>query len=200
MAQDKKRMPIEVSPEGVLAYAWLYKRDDKFAKGEDLGKFKASLIVDKAGPHAAWAEALSKIHLEDQDGTKKANPVKDGDGMKDKDGKQKEDFAGTWVVSMKSNYKPNVVDAKKRPVTGDVRAASGDLVKIAYQKNLYGEGLATSGLSMRMAAVQIIEKRAGEGLGAAAAAAFGEEEGYEAPEATGETGDNEAPPSGKGDF
>jgi len=200
MAEQKKRVPIEISPEGVLAYAWIYKKDTKFAKTEDDGRYKGSLIVDKDGPHVAWAMELHAIHVDKMEGSKKNSPVKDGDKMKDKDGKAKEDFANAWLVNFKSQYKPNVVDAKKRPLTGDVKVSSGDLVKIAFQRNEYDTG-ATQGLSLRMAAIQVIDKRAGEGLGAAAAAAFGEEDGFETPEdAGGSSGDDEAPPAGNGDF
>jgi len=198
MAQEKKRVPIEISPEGVLAYAWIYKKDTKFAKTEDDGRFKGSLVISKDGDAADWAMELHWIHTDKMEGSKKNSPVKDGDKMKDKDGKPKGDFANCWLVNFKSQYKPTVVDAKKRPLTGDVRVASGDLVKIAFQRNEYDTG-ATSGLSLRMAAIQVIDKRAGEGLGAAAAAAFGEEDGFEAPEDTGGD-DNEAPPQGNGDF
>jgi hypothetical protein len=199
---DKKNIPIEITPVGVAAYTkWLYEKDAKFAKDDpSKAKYKGTLVLEK-GEHDAFLDTIRERHFE-LDGSRKNCPIKDGDDRKktdDKGNKVPDDqFAGKWLVSFTSKFAPKIVDAAKTPIDPSlVKVGPGDLVKFAFQRNEIEDGSVT-GCFLWFAAVQLIEKRAGEGgIGEAAASAFGATEGYVAPEAP---ADAPAGDSGNGDF
>jgi hypothetical protein len=197
-----KRLPREVSVEGTAAYAWFNKKDTKFAKGGEEGKYKGTLVVqkakladlkagvpDKAGKivwvsGTEWIEHIQDLHSKAVDSVAKYCPVKDGDKPRGKKKEIKEEFKDCLTIDFKSKYKPQMVDAKKKDLPEGIWAASGDLIRISYRPVLY-EG----GVSLQMNAVQVLEKRARGG----GADLFDEEEGYEAPDQA------DTPFSGDGD-
>ncbi len=216
----KKKAPIEVSVTGVAAYAWLDKPDTKFAAAGEDGKYKLTLVIDKEEASSLtaqvgedtmngeeWLQSLRDMH-EKCGGTAKNSPVKDGDKPLGAADKPKEEFLGKWLVGFKSKFQPAFVDAKKAPLNAQagfpdkppVRIMSGDLVKAAYTRFDFDRGM-----SLRLSAVQLLDKRS---TGGNAADAFGEEEGYDASSASppfggsdNAGGDAAAPASGNaGDF
>lgn len=183
----KTKLPIEVSVKGTAAFSWLYKKDDKFAKKGEDGKYKLSLVIDKdelpkltarldggATPIGGteWVEHILKMH-EDADGDNSNAPIKDGDKPVDKKGKPKEvreEFVNTYMVNFKSGYQPQLVDTKKNDLPADVKIMSGDTVKVAFRPNIFD-----GGCNLYMNAVMLVEKNATGG----GAGAFGDdEEGY----------------------
>jgi len=182
----KKKPPIEVTPAGVAAYAWIDKPDTKFAANGEDGKYKLTVLIPKDGASKMTATiggetvngeeliaSLQKEH-EQSGGTAKNSPVKDGDKPLGNADKPKDDFKGHWLISLKSKFQPKLVDAKKNDIDpeGKLTVYSGDIVKAAYTRYDFDRGI-----SLRLAAVQLIEKRSTGGAGAASA--FGEEEGFE---------------------
>ena len=184
-----KKLPIEVSVRGVAAYSWLYKKDDKFAKKGEDGKHKLSLVIikDELGGLTAglndgktpiggeeWLSHLQEMH-EQGGGEPQNSPVKDGDKPLDKKGKPKpkkdinEEFEGKHLVNFRTGYQPQLVDSKKNDLPDNVKIMSGDVVKVAYRPVIY-EG----GVTLRMNAVMLLEKRAQGG----GANAFEEEDGF----------------------
>lgn len=168
---------IEVSPRGIAAYAWLYKKDVKFAKGDpDKAKHKLTLVVDKDAPGIPEFTASIQEHHVRNGGKEDEGPVTDGDKSKDKDGKLREEFAGKWKILFSTQYQPAMVDSKKTPLPDGVKIFSGDEVRIAFKRIDY-DGFG-GGVSLRMNAVQLLVKNAGGG-----ADAFGDDdEGYVVPE------------------
>lgn len=182
----KKKAPMEVSVTGVAVYAWLDKPDTKFAGKGEKGKYKLTIMVDKDEvkgltarvggdemPGEEWLEHLREAHKQ-AGGSPNTSPVKDGDKPMGSASAPKEEFVGKWLVGMKSGYQPKFVDAKKNTIDpeGPIKIMSGDVVKAAYTVYDFDKGV-----SLRLAAVQLIEKRSNGGN---AANAFDEEEGFEA--------------------
>ena len=178
-------MAIEVTPAGVVAYAFLYEKDTKFAKAEDQAKFKMTLVLDGDDEEVQrMARDISKDH-DDNEGSEKNCPVKVGDTRVDKDGNPKEEFQGKLLFQFSSYYQPGLVDTDKIPLPLDpntgqplVKVISGDLAKVAFQRIAYDTG-GNSGVTLRLLAVLLKEKRTGKEAGIAA---FGDgEEGFQQP-------------------
>lgn len=189
MAQDKK-LPIEVSPSGIASYAkWLYEKDTKFADDPEKAKYSVTVLFPKDAPMGKarlgngedvvegdeWLAHLRELH-EQNNGDDSNCPVKDGDNQLDKRGKPKKGdkiakaWLGHWVVQFKTGYPPQIVDTKKNDLPDNVKVWGGDVIKVAYRPFAYDEGI-----SLRMNAVMLVEKRAQTG----GADAFGDdEEGY----------------------
>ena len=184
---SNKKLPIEVSVKGVAAYSWLYKRDTKFAKKGEDGKFKLSIVFDKddmddlvAGIEGGsekisgteWVARALRAHA-DAGGDNANAPIKDGDKPVDKKGKAKEvneEFAGKMMANFTTTYQPVFVDTKKNKLSADVKIMSGDLVKVVFRPNAFDEGV-----NFYMNAIMLLEKNASGG----GADAFGDdEEGY----------------------
>lgn len=198
----KKKAPMEVSVTGTAVYAWLDKPDTKFAGKGEKGKYKLTIMVDKDEvkglaarvgademPGEEWLEHLREAHKQ-AGGSPNTSPVKDGDKPIGSADSPKEEFVGKWLVGMKSGYQPKFVDAKKNTIDpeGPIKIMSGDVVKAAYTVYDFDKGV-----SLRLAAVQLIEKRSNGGN---AVSAFGEEDGFEAPAATDTFGgDDDAKPT-----
>ena len=184
------KLPIEVSVKGVAAFAWLYKKDEKFAKKPEDAKFKLTLIVDKdeiddlparldngetVVSGKEWLTHIQEMHDQAGGDEEPQNcPVKDGDKQLDKKGKQKKEtnkeLEGKYAINFSTKWPVQMVDTKKNDLPEAVKIMSGDIVKVSYRPFQY-EG----GVTLRMATVMLIEKRAGGG----GTAAFGDdEEGY----------------------
>jgi hypothetical protein len=167
----KKKAPVQVSPQGVGAYAWLQKPDTKF---DAEGKYKVTLLVEK-GEHEEFVKTLQEHH-EQAGGNAGNSPVKDGDKPLGRNATEaKDEFKGKWLVSFKSKFKPKFVDAKKNPLPDEVKIMSGDVVRVAFTEYDFDRGM-----SLRLAAVQLIDKRS---TGADASGAFDEVDGFDASEA-----------------
>jgi Holliday junction resolvase RusA-like endonuclease len=113
---------------------------------------------------------LNEEHEAARGKKKTESPVKDGD---DKD---QDEFHGKWIVRFKSQFKPQCIDAKKVELEKGVEVRSGDVIKVGFAINPYDKGK-NAGISLQLRAVQLLEKRAGQG--GDYKDAFGEEEGYE---------------------
>lgn len=181
-----KKAPLEVTVKGVAAYAWLYKKDMKFAKGDDDGKHKLSIVVKKEDlddliggleggtvPIKGNEWKAHVLNMHEQAGGDDSNaPIKDGDNQLGKNGKPKsdpnKDFFGSWLINLKTGYKPQLVDTKKGNLPADVLIMSGDVVKAVYRPYVFD-----GGVSLRLNAVMLIEKN-NDGFNSAGA--FGDDE------------------------
>ena len=195
---------METTPAGVGAYAWLYDKDTKFSKKGETSKHKITLKLPKEDPETGvadpvitkFAKGIIKQHA-DNDGIPKFCPCKDGDKPRKKGEAPHEDWKGFWGIVFTSQYAPAVVDTKKKPLPEGVKVMSGDYVKIAFNRHEYDNG-GNSGLSLRLSAVMLLEKRNEGGLGKAGIKAFGDDEqGY-----VGQDPDEAEtiPPNDDGDF
>ena len=174
MSDDK--IPMQVTPRGHAAYAWLAKKDTKFNKG---GVFKVTLVLDKEEipvgrqdwgkkqvPGKQWVKDLIALGVEHGAGKfGEANcPVKDGN----KTGK--EEFQGKLLIPFKSTFKPKMLDTKQNPLPGSLTVFSGDDIKVLFKvkpqtvtdkvKNADGtiENVATTYLSCYMNSVMLCAK------------------------------------------
>jgi hypothetical protein len=192
----------------VAAYAWLDKPDTKFAAAGEDGKYKLTLVIDKEDTNSLtakvgddtmngdeWLASLRDEH-EKAGGSVKNSPVKDGDKPLGSADKPKDEFIGKWLVGLKSKFQPKFVDAKKVTIEpgGNIRIMSGDVVKAAYTRFDFDRGI-----SLRLSAVQLLEKRS---TGGNSADAFGEEDGFDAAGAAAAFGGEDAAPKSdnNGDF
>jgi hypothetical protein len=172
---DKTKLPMQVTPRGHAAYAWLAKKDTKFSKE---GVYKVTLVLDKeniqqgrqdwgkvAVDGKQWVKDLIALSVEHGAGAfgDKNCPVKDGD----KTGK--DEFKGKLLIPFKSTFKPAMVDTKQNPLPGSLTVFSGDEVKVLFKCNPV-EAQGTKYLSLYMNKVMLCAKNsAGNDM-------FGEEE------------------------
>ena len=207
---SQKKIPLEVSAKGVAAYAWLYKKDAKFAKKGEDGKYKLTIVIDKdevdelfAGLEGGservtgteWLEHLRDMH-EKAGGDNSNSPVKDGDNQFDKKGKPKKkpnkDFFGKWTINFKTGYPAQLVDTQKNDLPDNVMIMSGDIVKAVYRPYFFDDGV-----SLRLNAVMLIDKRASFN----SAGAFGDdEEGFVAEKSEGAAALGDADDDNDGDY
>lgn len=115
------------------------------------------------------------------------------------DEQTKDDFEGKTTITPKSKYKPMAYDAKRNKLPKGVKIFSGDVVSVIAKLMPYEstekvrEGkkmvsVTTFGISAQLAAIQLVEKRAGGGAGPDGFEEYddgfdaSEFEGYEEPE------------------
>jgi hypothetical protein len=137
MSEDK--IPMQVTPRGHAAYAWLAKKDTKFSKE---GVYKVTLVLDKkvipvgrqdwgktqvAGTQ--WVKDLIALSVSHGAGAFGASncPVKDGD----KTGK--EEFAGKLLIPFKSTFTPKMLDTKQNVLPSFMTVFSGDEIKVLFK-------------------------------------------------------------------
>jgi len=145
----KTKVETVVSPTGVAAYSWLTKADTAFGQNH----FKVTLMMDK-GEDATekFVQKVNKTHKEFAAGKDTKSPIKDGD----KDGKEGQE--GKWVFTAKTQYAPKLVDTDRNQLTEKFAPMSGDLIRVAMGLAGYDTG-ANAGVSLRLKAVQLVEKR-----------------------------------------
>jgi hypothetical protein len=94
------------------------------------------------------------------------SPIHDGDGSKPNGGEYTEECHGHWVLNVKSNYQPGVVDTKVRPVMDQGEFQSGDYCRVSL--NAYAYDNKRKGVSFGLNNVQVLRK--GDPLGGHSAA------------------------------
>ena len=196
------------TPAAYAAYAWLDKPDSGQQYSDD--KFKVTAVFDKDTDLSDIEKTLITEARKKWPGIKPADlklPFIDGDD------KGKDEFAGKVLLTMKSKFRPQRVDAKRNALPDNVKIFSGDVIKCAGSVYCYEstekvkEGgktrtVTVRGVTLQLKAVQLIEKRNG---GSNAADLFEEEEGFEAEEGgfddetDGGVGAGAAAPSAGGD-
>lgn len=188
----KNNYPTAFTPAGRLAYAYIAKADTEAPAGASFkpdGKFKGTLVLDAdADIEPLRAQCIELLRAEFgsklPDESELALPIKSGDGHRN------EEFHGFTLVSAASQYQPTIFDGQPKEVPKGVFPYSGD--KVRFKVSLYpfkktekvrekGKMIDVDlyGVSLRLLAVQIIEKgQAGGGQGGFDAV----EGGYEASE------------------
>ena len=138
-----------VSPVGTAAYSWLQKPDTAFGQNH----FKCTLLLDKTDKTSkGFVKQIEAAHKDAANGHATPSPVKDGDKSKG------EGHNGKWLITAKTKYQPKLVDTERHALPNDVSPMSGDLIRLAFGINPYDTG-AASGVSLRLRAVQLVEKR-----------------------------------------
>lgn len=138
-----------VSPRGIAAYSWLLKPDTAFEQN----KYKVTVLLDKTiETNQQFAAEVEAVYEANSNGLA-SSPIKDGD-MAGKDG-----WEGNYVFTAKSDYKPTLVDSERNILEdGGPTPMSGDVVSVAMQLAPY-DAAGKKGLSLRLTAVQLLEKR-----------------------------------------
>lgn len=145
----KTKVETVVSPTGVAAYSWLTKADTAFGQNH----FKVTLMMDKADKATAeFVKKVNKVHKEFAGDKDTKSPIKDGDKT-DKDGQE-----GKWVFTSKTQYAPKLIDTERNQLSQSSAPMSGDLIRVAMGLAPYDTG-ANAGVSLRLKAVQLVEKR-----------------------------------------
>ncbi len=168
----KQKLPRTVTPVGTLVYVWVDKPDDKFSGPDKPAKFKASVVLDPkdAGVEEFIADLKAKaqaaaeiddVELEENFRFAKVKPTDKGTKKKP----LKEEFQGMYVLEAKTGetYPPRRKDAQNNLIEEDGVIRSGDIGRLAETVSAY-EAFG-SGVSLRLNAVQLIEKRATGGGG-----------------------------------
>jgi len=138
-----------VSPVGTAAYSWLLKPDTAFGQNH----FKVTLLLDKADDDAkAFVKKIEAEHKVAANGHSTPSPVKDGNKSK------AEGHDGHWLVTAKTKFQPKLVDTDRQSLPSSISPMSGDLIRLALAINPYDTG-SSSGVSLRLRAVQLVEKR-----------------------------------------
>jgi len=195
MATKSAAIVRGVTPAGVAVYPRLNRPDDKFNK--DNPKYKLKLRLDPADDGVQeFLDKLTELAAISVAEAKTANPkaartmIPQEPFMQDED--DEGNLTGFVLVSASTNSlfkdsntgktvatRPDVVDAKKRPVNMDqVNIGGGSVVRVAYKTNpYYVPGTKAAGVSLLLTAVQLLKLVAYSGSGADA---FGtEDDGYE---------------------
>ena len=205
--KEKKFTIQKVTPKAIAAYAWVDNPDTGNQYSDD--KFKVTLVfepdtIDEL--RAAAQEVAEKGHpgVSPDDITM---PFKDGNDKADKN----EEFAGKILITAKSKFKPQTMDAKRKALPKSVKIFSGDIVKalivflpyestekVRNEKTKKLETVKSYGVTAQLKALQLIEKRNG---GGDASSAFDDEEGFEAEEGLDQDGSDAAgKDDGSGDY
>jgi hypothetical protein len=191
--------PVLTTAIGTLGYTYTERADDKAPEGASWkpdGKFKTHLIVDDASAlENIQDEARSLLFArfpdaKDVDPDTLVLPVRPGEAL---GGKKAEKLAGKTVIEAKSDFRPAIYDAKGKQVPKGVFAYSGDVGRLkvslypwskeeTVKERVNGKVVEKKekvyGVALRLAAIQIVEKRGGGDGG------FDEVDGgYEASEA-----------------
>jgi len=182
MADTKKTKVVYkgATPSGIFTWAWVDKPDNsEYGKG----KYKCALKLAKGeGNNDAYVRKLIDLHKAAK-GKKDTSPVKDGDAMAE-DNEKRENMRGFWVLSAKSNNKPDQIDAKKNPLKAT--AKSGDFGKLSIAAAEYDTG-ANKGVTLYLNALQLLERRS-----ASSTDDFDSEDEYEADTKAADTTDRTA--------
>jgi hypothetical protein len=183
------KYPFLRTPRATAAYTWLEKPDTAFGDS----KYKITLVFNKddmstgtvergtqtlEGPQ--WIQYI--LDLCEKHGVAnvpgvKGCPVKDGDKMFDKDGNPRTNFENSWVLQLKSGFKPSMVDTAGNKLPSSVPILNGDIVK-AMIVPAYREVSGNRYLSLYLNNVCLVEKRVTNTLDSSV---FGEEDGYVVP-------------------
>lgn len=167
---------MTITPKALAGYAKnLYEKDTegKFASN----KYKFEVRMPKGDKDVeVFVKKMLKLHQEA--GDNKYPPVRDGDKVaKETENDKRAAFAKNhWLMTVKSNYAPAIVDSQKNPL-GKVQIMGGDEVKISFTPLPYD--MLGGGISNQLKAVMLIEKKAGA---FANADEFETEDGYVASE------------------
>jgi hypothetical protein len=181
-----KKKIIVVTPRAVASYPHLVKPDLYQGKSKKPGdnnkpKFKIKLVFDgDTDMSEIDAKALEATRVEWGEKIKPAavkRCYKDGTAWNEEreaEGKDKvESLEGKFFIDASTQYRPKVVDAKKR-VINPALVRGGDVVKAILE--MYPcEPSGKKTMGVRLLAVQLIEKNSSDGSGWADE--FGEEEG-----------------------
>lgn len=183
------KYPFITTPRAIAAYTWLDKPDTAF--GDE--KYKITLVFDKSDLSEGRIERgtqpvsgadwfgyiinLCKEHGVPSVPGERGCPIKDGDLMKDKEGNPREQFSGSWVIQLKSGFKPDLLDTKGKKLPSSVSVLNGDVVKalvVPAYRDVNGQNF----LSLYLNKVCLVEKRVSNKLDSSV---FGEEDGYVVP-------------------
>lgn len=183
------KYPFITTPRASAAFTWLDKPDTAF--GDE--KYKVTLVFNKDDLSDGRIERGSKavsgkefmayiLELCNKHGVparpgERGCPIKDGDKMVDKEGNPREQFANSWVIQLKSGFKPDLVDTKGSALPASVSILNGDIVKalvVPAYRNVNGSDY----LSLYLNKVCLVEKRVTATFDSSV---FGEDDGYVVP-------------------
>lgn len=184
------KYPFITTPRAFAAFTWLDKPDTAF--GDE--KYKVTLVFNKddltegriekgtkAVSGSDWFKYLidlCKKHGVAHKPGERGCPIKDGDKMVDKEGNPREQFANSWVIQLKSGFKPDLLDTKGNKLPDSVSILNGDVIKaliVPAYRNVNGSDY----LSLYLNKVALVEKRVTAKLDASV---FGEDDGYVVPQ------------------
>lgn len=195
----KQKLKMYVSPAGKASYPYLTRYDDKFVAE---GEYSVKLILD-ADESKDFLDTLQAAAQEQYDTSiqqlKEKKKVKQAKELSlhvpyteeyDDEGEEtgnvilnfKLKREVTTKEGKKFTQKPDVFDAKKKPMDEDAKIGSGSTIKVAFNIiPFYNAATSSAGVSLRLKAAQVLEL-VEYGAGNADSYGFGEEEGFEAEE------------------
>lgn len=169
-APKKQKLPTLTTPRGVASFVYLLKPDTEGQYADN--KYKITIGMDKANPKVAeLVEKLNALHEEARGKKKTESPVKDGDVVyeeADEDKKEKNEWKrGKYILTFKTQFSPEVMDAAGKPLEGGTEVRGGDIVRVAFAARPYVSGK-NAGISLSLRAVRLMAKRSGSGSYASA--------------------------------
>lgn len=166
MANAKKHpLPTLVTPVGIAAYAWVNKPDTKFAKNDDEGSYKITVVLDDTKDNRAFLDQIEDLarevapKLEPAVKMKKVlthtpwNLPEDDDNT---DEKLKDEFKGKIRLHAKSAFKPGQIDTARQGLPDNIFVMSGDHVRVKFLIKPF-DGLG-GGISLKLKTVQLVQK------------------------------------------
>lgn len=195
--QQSNKKEIKITPAGIALYPKLNEPDTKFkAEGQYSVKLRLSAedaqeLIEEIDSLAdeAFDEALAEAKNErEKKKIKRADPAYSAE--EDEDGKETGNFLFNFKMAASGVSKKTgkewtrtcpVFDAKRKPIDlKNIQIGSGSVVKVAYFLSPFSTAIGV-GVSLRLEAVQVLERREW-GSKDASAFGFGDEEGFEAEE------------------
>ena len=157
-----------VSPKAEAIWCYLAQPDKPFQAGQK-PQYKVTLKLDPEQPDHKEFLTLLRDHKNPQG---KNVPYKK---LVEDDGEGNEKDTGLYVVAFKTFRKPDLWDAKKKAITGDINVGNGSVLRVKYTMDHYSAGL--GGLKLYLGDVQILELKEYEG--GSGSDGFDEEKGYQ---------------------
>ncbi len=175
MSKPRKYYSAHVLPIGIAKFAYLDEPQPGF-KPTDKPKYKVRCLLDDTEEVRAKLEEIIETAKKEakEDGLKLKkslkNPIEypedqDEDDYIPEEGKEyarlDEDHKGRIFLEAKSSFPPLLIDAMRETLPESVKIMSGDKVRVKIEARPY-DGLG-GGVSLRLKAVQLVEKNTSAG-------------------------------------
>lgn len=120
------------------------------SRGKELDPLRAEALEVAKAKWGAKGEAILA--------GAKNKMIQDGDNYIPQNGEPDPSYKGNWFIRMRSDRKPQIVDAKKQPIFTDEDVYSGCLLRVSGNVFAY-EREGNRGVSFGLNNVQVLEKR-----------------------------------------
>ena len=127
----------------VLSYPHLVNPNDKIQNSDGKGVYTACLLIDKNDKQVDQLNTIIKEEAKralqkkwEGKAPKQVSPLKDGDGTKDNGESYGDECKNRWILNVKANEQPRMVDEFKKPCYDERKFYPG--CRVHVQLSMYG--------------------------------------------------------------